>query len=357
MNSAENHNAFLTNLLAGLRNCRFAEGRILVAVSGGADSVALLQGLVHLKNRETRRSASAVSHLEFVVGHIDHQIRAESMDDARWVRSLADSTAVRCRIETADVPGRVTETGESLEEAARRSRYEALVRIANDEGCDAIAVAHTADDQAETVLHHLIRGTSVTGLRGMLWNRPVADTDNVRLIRPLLNVRREDIEAWLADIGQDFRTDTTNSDETLTRNRIRHQLLPLLEQEFNPQVRRVLGTLAVQAAEVSNLVRGLADKLANEALIQNSENSLRIDCQTLANQPSLLIRETLLTVWQRAGWPLKRMGHREWQILSDLVTQASGAVSLPERISAQRRGQLIVLSRDSADLISILPRD
>jgi tRNA(Ile)-lysidine synthase len=210
---------------------------------------------------------------------------------------------------------------------------------------------------SQLVLHHLIRGTSVTGLRGMLWDRPTADTDDVRLIRPLLNVRREDIETWLADVGQDFRTDTTNSDETLTRNRIRHQLLPLLEQEFNPQVRKVLGTLAVQAAEISNLVRGLADKLANEALIQNSTNSLRIDCQTLANQPSLLIRETLLTVWQRAGWPLKRMGHREWQILSDLVTQASGAVSLPERISAKRRGQLIVLSRDSADLINGQPRD
>ena len=355
MTSREAPSDFPTRLSAGLQKCGFDGGRILVAVSGGADSVALLRGIVDLNIRRSSQSESPLQQFEIVVGHIDHQIREESIEDAKWVQSLADELGVASRIESADVLGRVAETQESLEEAARRTRYDTLVRIAEDEDCKAIAVAHTADDQAETVLHHLVRGTSVTGLRGMLPARPLTAT--VRLIRPMLDIRRPELEAWLREIRQNFRTDATNSDDSLTRNRIRHQLLPLLEKDFNPQVRRVLGTLADQAAELSNLLRSLADDLASEAIVQISDSSLRIDCSILADHPPVLIRETLLAIWQRAKWPLQRMGYREWQSLANLVNQDVGAVSLPERINARRRGQLIVLLRVSADPENALNRE
>lgn len=355
MNSRKTPHAFPTKLSAGLQKCGISDGRILIGVSGGADSVALLRGIVELNKGGESQSASPDRRFEIVAGHVDHQIREESKEDAKWVQSLADELGVASRIETAEVLGRVAETQESLEEAARRVRYDALVRLAEDEDCNVIAVAHTADDQAETVLHHLVRGTSVTGLRGMLPARPLTAT--VQLIRPMLDIRRQELEVWLKEIGQNFRTDPTNTDNALTRNRIRHHLLPLLEEEFNPQVRRVLVTLADQAAELSNLLRSLADDLANAATVQVSGSSLRIDCSILAEHPPVLVRETLLAIWQRAQWPLQRMGYREWQRLSNLVMQDDGAVSLPERINARRRGQLIVLSRESADPDNALNRE
>lgn len=353
MTSRDRQTTFLKRLDDGLQRCQFDSGRILIGVSGGADSVALLRGLAFLTMRSSSESRAEQTDFEIVAAHIDHQIRGNSQEDAEWVRSLAAELNLKCRVETANVLGRVAETQESIEEAARKSRYETLIRIAQEERCGAIAVAHTADDQAETVLHHLVRGTSVTGLRGMLWSRPLEDgptETSVQLIRPMLEIRRAEIESWLAEIGQTFRTDPTNNDDTLTRNQIRHELLPTLERDFNPQIRKALGTLAGHAAEVSELLRSLSTQLLDKSLVQLSDSSIRIDCPALAEQHPILIRETLLTVWQRAGWPLKRMGHREWQKLCELVTQSGGAVSLPERIEARRRGQLLILSRESVNL-------
>jgi len=340
---------FLDDLRAGLRKCGFVGGQILVGVSGGADSVALLRGLAFASEAAAVSKSNPNDGFELIAAHIDHQIRDDSADDANWVRELTEGLGRRCRVETADIIARVAETQESIEEAARKARYQTLVRIAQEEGCSAIAVAHTADDQAETVLHHLVRGTSVTGLRGMQWTRPVAMQtlgDSVQLIRPMLEIRRSELEEWLRLIEQGYRTDPTNADAALTRNRIRHELLPSLERDFNPQIRKALGTLAGHASEVSGLLRSLSAELVDQSLVQLSDDSIRIDCKPLAHQPPLLIRETLLAVWQQGGWPLKRMGHREWHKLSQLVTQDNGgAVSLPEWIEARRRGQLLVLTR------------
>lgn len=349
MTSRNRSTIFLDDLRAGLRTCGFVGGRILVGVSGGADSVALLRGLAFASEAAAVSKSNPNDGFELIAAHIDHQIRDDSADDANWVRELTEGLGRRCRVETADIIARVAETQESIEEAARKARYETLVRIAQEEGCSAIAVAHTADDQAETVLHHLVRGTSVTGLRGMQWARPAAmqaPGDSVQLIRPMLEIRRSELEGWLRLIEQDYRTDPTNVDAALTRNRIRHDLLPSLERDFNPQIRKALGTLAGHASEVSDLLRSLSAELVDQSLVQLSDDSIRIDCKPLANQPPLLIRETLLAVWQQGGWPLKRMGHREWHKLSQLVTQdKSGAVSLPEWIEARRRGPLLVLTR------------
>lgn len=350
MNSPDPPSRFLNALKEGLAQCGLSGGRVLVGVSGGTDSVALLTGL-HRLTASAEKSKVTGPPLEVIVAHVDHQLREDSATDAAWVRNLAEQLGLSCRIEAVNVADRMVRTGGSTEEAARNARYETLVRVAEEEGCAALAVAHHADDQAETILHHLVRGTSVTGLRGMRWARPMPCSgdalpgQNIQLIRPMLGIRRAELEAWLEEIGQNFRDDSTNTDDAFTRNRIRHELLPLLEQSFNPQIRKALTTLAGHAAEVSNLLSDLALPLVQDALVQSSECSLRISCPPLENQHPILIRETLLTVWRQANWPLQRMGHREWQKLCDLVQRDSGAVSLPERIDARRRGQLLILSR------------
>ncbi len=175
-------------------------------------------------------------------------------------------------------------------------------------------------------------------------SRPLGE--GVRLLRPMLDFRRSQIEDWLAELGQEFRTDASNEGRGFTRNRIRHDLLPLLEEQFNPAIRQVLTTLSGQAAETAEFLRRQAEELADRALQSTTPETLRIDCSPLHSVDTVLVRETLRVIWIRAAWPLKRMGYREWQRLADLVI-AGTAVNLPGEIDARRRGSLLVLTRTS----------
>jgi len=149
---------FLDQLRTGVAACDVVDTGVLVAVSGGPDSVALFRGLLSLRESTGSR---------LCVGHVNHRLRERDSDaDADWVRQLSEAHDVPCDIRTVEtVPG--STSGESLEESARRMRYELLTAAAQGAACSAVAVAHTADDQAETILHHLVRGTGITGLQGM----------------------------------------------------------------------------------------------------------------------------------------------------------------------------------------------
>ncbi len=325
--------SLLTRMKASLQRHLDAPSSVVAGVSGGADSVALLRGLLACE-------AGCLSGVRLTVAHFDHGLRGEeSAADADWVAELCRSLNLQCIVGTASD---VSSSPVSSEESARDCRYSFLQRVAEDQQAQAILLAHTADDQAETVLHHLIRGTGLSGLRGIPETRSL--TESVQLIRPILDVKRVEVEAWLVSIGQDWRVDRTNEDSRFTRNRIRHELLPLLEQEFNPQIRRVIRSLSRQAGELSDFARACAEEAAEGIVLAASEQSIRIDCAPLMDQPAVLVRETLLLVWQHAGWPLQRMGFDQWDRLAAIVSQA-GAVSLPGQIDAVRRGSLLVLTR------------
>jgi len=327
---------FLSLLTAGLAACDVHDQRVLVAVSGGADSVALLRGLTAIAGNDARD--------RLVVAHVDHQLRGDqSAADARWVQSLASGPGLPCIVHQADVAARASERGESIELAARNARYELLTETAREAGCPAVALAHTSDDQVETILHRILRGTGPRGLSGMPVSRPLAD--GIRLVRPMLNVSREQVEAWLLEIGQEFRTDPSNAGLDHTRNRLRNVLLPRLEAEFNPQVRRALLTLGQQASEVSAWLTAQAEDLAGRVLVQAGPDVLRIDCGPIEGQPMVLVRETLNVVWSRAGWPLGGMSFRDWERLAGLVLGVGTAETLPGGVDARRRAGLLVLRR------------
>jgi len=329
---------FLSRLESAVRAGQLVGARILVAVSGGADSVALLRGLVFLADR---------LDLSCQAAHVNHHLRGEDSDaDADWVAEFAQQCGVEFHLRSVDLRDAI-DAGQSIEEAARNARYELLAEIARSSKCPVVAVAHTADDQTETILHHLIRGTGLAGLSGMPKSRPLSD--GVRLSRPLLGIRRSQIEDWLSELGQSFRIDASNEDRGFTRNRIRHDLLPLLEQQFNPAFREVLASLSEQAGETAAFLRRQAEELADRAVQSATLETLRIDCLALQAADTVLIRETLRVVWNRAGWPLKRMGFREWQRLAGLVADGT-AVNLPGQIDARRRGSLLVLSRPASDI-------
>ena len=188
--------------------------------------MALLRGL---------RECGSGLRLEVTAAHLNHQLRgAESEADAAWLEQTCAELRVPLMVGRAAVAAAAVAAGDGIEEAARRLRYEFLCQAARETGCRWVAVAHSADDQAETILHHVIRGTGLAGLRGMPVSRELQP--GIFLLRPLLDVSRIELRNYLAELGQTFREDSSNNDSTYTRNRLRHRLLPLLEAEFNPQV-------------------------------------------------------------------------------------------------------------------------
>jgi tRNA(Ile)-lysidine synthase len=217
-----------------------AEEKVVVGVSGGPDSLALL----HLLRR-----LSPELGLGLHVAHLNHGLRgAAAGEDARFVADLAQRWGLPCTVGQVNV--RSLAVGRSLEEAARLARYRFLAEVAGDAGGSRIAVGHNADDQAETVLMHILRGTGVAGLRGMLPSTTLADYrldapygGPLRLVRPLLGIRRRDIEHYCAEHALQPRFDRSNEDLTFYRNRLRHELLPILEG-YNPAIRDVLAHTA-----------------------------------------------------------------------------------------------------------------
>ena len=195
--------------------------RILIACSGGPDSMALLHLL---------QDIAAHRHTKYKLGIaiVDHSIRPESKDEVLWLRNQVDALGLSFYTTTFDVPTLSKDLKLSEETVGRRVRYQWLNEIAQSEGYDYIAVAHHKDDQAESILAHLIRGTGLNGLTGMA---VVSNDYDIPVIRPLLDVTKEELLAYLADRKLTYCIDSTNDDIRYQRNRIRHRIIPELESE------------------------------------------------------------------------------------------------------------------------------
>ena len=224
------------NLKSAIRRFDIGEtGPLVVAVSGGMDSVALLDALVRLRQR-------GKLPVKLVVAHLNHRLRGEESDgDEAFVRCLAAEYELDCLTEQIPVAETALQEKQNLEAVARRLRYEFLARTAETVGAAFVCTAHTLDDQAETVLMRLLRGTGAEGLAGIQTVRPLGRS--VKLIRPLLAVTREEVAEHCNQYQLAFRHDSSNDSILLTRNRIRHELLPMLKS-FNPRVTQTLARLA-----------------------------------------------------------------------------------------------------------------
>jgi tRNA(Ile)-lysidine synthase len=270
--------------------------RIGVAVSGGADSIALLRLL------ESLRDELGVT---LAVLHFDHQLRgAESDLDAMFVAELAGASGHEFILEKEDVAATAARNGWNIEDAARRLRYAFFDRLAAEGRVTKIAVAHTLDDQAETVLAHLIRGSGISGLAGIY---PIAGTT----IRPLIATRRAPLRRLLESSGQSWREDSTNRDVRRMRSRIRERLLPLLEQEFSPAIATRLAELARLAREEEEFWDTLVEERF-QALARKVNFGYAIEIRELfaplaAGTPSSGSRKTNR---REAGLPLRTLTER-----------------------------------------------
>ena len=217
------------------------DARLVLAVSGGPDSMAMLRGAARLVEVGDR-------HWRLTVAHLDHALRPESADDAVFVADAAAGLTLHCEIRRTDVAALARDEGRSIEDAARAARYRFLEEVAGDEGH--IATAHTADDAAETVLLNLLRGSGLAGARGIPARRG-------RIVRPLLGERRASLEALLHAAGIAYRLDPSNADPAHLRNRVRAELLPLMESVRPGAVERITA-FARLAADDDALLDDLA---------------------------------------------------------------------------------------------------
>jgi tRNA(Ile)-lysidine synthase len=254
--------------------------RVLVAVSGGADSVAML----HCLHRLAPRLGVSLS-----VGHLNHGLRgAESDGDEDYVRSLSASLGLELTCETVPLRATLLASGVNLEEAAREARYDFLKKAARRGGCSRIAVGHTQNDQAETVLLRFLRGCGADGLAAI---RPIREG---WIIRPLLRCSRSDVERYLNSLGVSWRKDSSNLDLRFRRNRLRHEWIPALERHFNPRLIETLSREADLAREIAEFLDTIA-KFEFERLSRDSGTAVDIP-GLLTLHPALhalVIREAL----------------------------------------------------------------
>ena len=262
-----------TCLLQQTRMQKFwkAGDRVAVAVSGGADSVALLLLLLELREK---------LGILISVAHFNHQLRGRASNaDEKWVADLAAKYSLDFHVARADVAAKAKRNKTNLEDTARRARYAFFEELISAQLATKVAVAQTADDQAETVLAHILRGTGLAGLGGI---HPIAGN----VVRPLLFARRDDLRAYLRARRQPWREDTTNRDTTRTRARIRKKLIPLLEKSFQAAVVEHLANLADLARDDEALLDGITCARALN-IVSRKSHSARVGVQDLLACPGV----------------------------------------------------------------------
>lgn len=308
--------------------------RVVVAVSGGADSVALLHLL--------KRLAPAME-LRLTAAHLDHGLRQESGADAAFVESLGAQWTIPVVAERRPVAARCTREGWSLEDGARRIRYEFLAETARRLSADCVAVAHTADDQAETVLMRLLRGAGLTGLAAIPASRAL-DGD-VRIIRPLLGVWRHEVLSYLRGQKMAYQDDPTNQDRRFVRNRIRHELLPLLERDYNPNVKQALVQLAQQSRGDEAYLRDGAARQWKRTVKSGRDGSVAIRLAVLRRQPAALQRQMVRRAIEQVQGDLRAFEFRHWLEIEQLLNgkPVGAVVHLPDGLELRKEPECLMV--------------
>jgi tRNA(Ile)-lysidine synthase len=317
-------------VLAAIRRRHLAppHGRVLVALSGGSDSVALLLLMHTLEQRGDVVLAGAA--------HLNHQLRSTESDaDESFCRELTARLGVPFLAERVDVSALARSEKRSIEDAARRARYAFFERAAVAVSADVIATGHTRDDQAETLLLRILRGAGTRGLGGI---RPVRG----RVIRPLLDVARDELRALLAAAGEPFREDASNADVGIPRNRVRHELLPLLRTRFSSRIVEVLAREAELARRDEDFLQQQAIDLARRIVLSENGTEIRLAASALhAAHPALssrIARDVLERFSNGRGVALEHVT----ALLGLAARSSGGAIALPGQEAVRVRSEVVL---------------
>jgi len=304
--SAEQGPAFLTGLLNGLERHGVAGQGMLLAVSGGADSMAMLHGLVEI-GRQSSLGRVAVAHL-------NHGLRSEESDeDARFVEETCSSLGVHCVAERI-VPGTLdADSRGSLEESARKARYEFLARTAKSLDLPVVLTAHHQQDQTETLVFNILRGTGLRGLCGIPEVRELAP--GLQVVRPMLKLSPVVIRDFVRRRGITFREDSSNNTSQFTRNQIRH-VLNSMPKEISGSLGVSLQTLSDQAGRAMTVIDEQSARILHRAVREEGDHHVQLDCRELLRWPEPFVRHALILQWARKRWPRQQMNAAQWERLS-----------------------------------------
>ena len=333
---------------AALEQSRLAPGMtLIVAVSGGPDSLALLHSICHLGDAIGLRLHGA---------HLDHGLRGDSSkSDARFVAEVFRGLGMPYTVEEADVNAFRRQHSISLEAAARKVRYDFLAKVAANNHTDVIALGHTAGDQAETVLMHIIRGSGLTGLRGMRTVTSLSfDGKPVRLVRPLLQVSRAETLEYCRARGLKPRQDESNLSPDLDRNRIRLELVPLLEQ-YNPAIRDALVRLSDSAAQEIGYLKSETDRVWHETA-RIDESSVTLGRDSFTRLPPALQSHLLRRAMMEVKGDIEDLRHSHIQDMARLMRGPAGrTLDLPGNIRLSISYESATLAPSDRDRYSLPP--
>ena len=306
---------------------------VVVAVSGGPDSVALLYVL---------RSLSKELNLRLVIAHLDHMLRPDSSDDKIFVEKLAAKLKIPVITDNIDI-AKLAKKG-SIEEIARDVRFKFLCSVAKKVKAEKIALGHTQDDQAETVLMRIIRGTGLYGLAGILPRRKMGDLE---IIRPLIEVSRHQISAYLKKRRIKTRLDPSNLEDVYFRNRVRNTLLPLLKERYNSNIKEVLANMAQNAAVDYEYLH----KKANAALrrVQTSRaagNKIKLNLRAFLRLDTALQRLILRLAVRKVRGDTRRLTFQHMREIEDLVFNRplNSVVDLPKGVYVAKKKRYLTVS-------------
>ena len=314
--------------------------RLVVAVSGGPDSMALLHCLVRLKDN---------LNLSLHIAHLNHDFRGEEAEeDARFVGAAAESLRLPATIGQANPMAHQKKYNiSSFEAAAREVRYDFLAKVATQEEASAIALGHTADDQGETILMHILRGSGLHGLRGMqeltLWSSPQGK-EQALLFRPFLEVTRQDTFAYCGELNIAFRQDSTNTSLHFTRSRLRHELLPILEG-YNPKVRESLLRLGRSVSLGLDYLDEEATQLWR-TLSREETDSIVLDTDCLKSLHPFMQRLIMRRAYQELTGSSRRLEERHLTRMVSMITSPAGThADLPQGVKMRAQYGRLVLGK------------
>lgn len=289
------------------------EDSIIVGVSGGPDSVALLK-ILHSINLVKGL------HLRLFIAHLNHRLRGRSSEeDAQFVQNLSKNLSLPFILKSTDIQTIAGQTKGSIEEVARRERYKFFMESAQEHNASLVAVGHTADDNAETMLHRIIRGTGILGLGGIPIKRPLTKDSSVQLVRPLLSTSKKEIIEYLEKMKISYRTDISNYEPIYLRNKIRLELIPLLEDEYNPNIKNIL----IQLCQILNInneyISSEAKKVLKESTIEGKGDSYSINTRFFIQQPRILQYWILREILNIMQIPLREITFNHYTMIIDEI--------------------------------------
>lgn len=311
--------------------------KVLAGLSGGPDSVVLLHVLLQLKKEYG---------LDIHAAHLDHGFRGEeSREDRRFCERLAKKMKLDITCKEVDVPTIARQKEISLEEAARLERYDFFRQVCSKKNIRKIAVGHNKDDQAETVLMRVIRGSGMTGLGGI---SPVRDLAGLTIIRPLIETTRREIEGFTKENNLSFRHDSSNDKLIFTRNRVRQELIPYLEKNFNPNIKEGLANMAENLRLENEFLEKFA-KRKFKGMSRVKTNELAIDIKKFKKQPEAMRKRILRSALACLNGNLRRFTYQHWKEMEELIDKRPGnsIVDLPGGINVIKNKTSLIVQKEA----------